>query len=101
MFENSIEAIKKAGYEPGKDVCLALDCASTEMYDEAKKVGKDGYLFWKTGEFKTKEQMIDFIVDLAKLEATNGSSPGPSTTLPHRGSLDISTIGENVQCTLS
>ena len=60
-----IEAIEKAGYVPGKDVCLALDAASTEMYDEAKKVGKDGYLFWKTGEFKTKEQMVDFIVDLA------------------------------------
>ena len=60
-----MEAIEKAGYVPGKDVCLALDAASTEMYDEAKKVGKDGYLFWKTGEFKTKEQMVDFIVDLA------------------------------------
>ena len=60
-----MEAIQKAGYVPGKDVCLALDCASTEMYDEAKKVGKDGYLFWKTGEFKTKEQMVDFVVDLA------------------------------------
>ncbi len=60
-----LEAIEKAGYVPGKDVCLALDAASTEMYDEAKKVGKDGYLFWKTGEFKTKEQMVDFIVDLA------------------------------------
>ena len=58
-------AIEKAGYVPGKDVCLALDCASTEMFDEAKKVGKDGYLFWKTGEFKTKEQMVDFVVDLA------------------------------------
>ena len=31
-------AIEKAGYVPGKDVCLALDAASTEMYDEAKKV---------------------------------------------------------------
>ena len=60
-----MEAIEKAGYIPGKDVCLALDCASTEMFDEAKKVGKDGYLFWKTGEFKTKDQMIDFVVDLA------------------------------------
>ena len=60
-----MEAIEKAGYVPGKDICLALDAASTEMYDEAKKVGKDGYLFWKTGEFKTKEQMVDFIVDLA------------------------------------
>ena len=60
-----LEAIEKAGYVAGKDICLALDVAATEMFDEAKKEGKDGYLFWKTGEFKTKEQMVDFIVDLA------------------------------------
>ena len=59
-----IEAIKQAGYKPGEDVCLALDVAATEMFDEAKKIGKDGYYFWKTDEFKTKDQMIDFIVEL-------------------------------------
>ena len=61
-----LEAIKQAGYKPGEDVCLALDVAATEMYDEAKKIGKDGYYFWKTDEFKTKDEMIDFIVSLAE-----------------------------------
>ena len=61
-----IEAIKQAGYKPGEDVCLALDVEATEMFDEAKKIGKDGYYFWKTDEFKTKDQMIDFIVELAE-----------------------------------
>ena len=61
-----IEAIKQAGYKPGEDICLALDVAATEMFDEAKKIGKDGYYFWKTDEFKTKDQMIDFIVELAE-----------------------------------
>lgn len=61
-----IEAIKQAGYKPREDVCLALDVAATEMFDEAKKIGKDGYYFWKTDEFKTKDQMIDFIVELAE-----------------------------------
>lgn len=32
-----VEAISEAGYKPGEDVVLALDVASTEMYDEAKK----------------------------------------------------------------
>ena len=64
-IELILEAIKQAGYEPGKDVCLALDVAATEMYDEAKKIGKDGYYFWKTDEFKTKDEMVDFIVNLA------------------------------------
>ena len=61
-----LEAINQAGYKPGEDVCLALDVAATEMYDEAKKIGKDGYYFWKTDEFKTKDEMIEFIVSLAE-----------------------------------
>ncbi len=60
------EAIKKAGYIPGKDISIALDVASTEMYDEAKKVGKNGYLFWKTGTFKTSDEMIDYLEELVQ-----------------------------------
>ncbi|MDO5561828.1 MAG: phosphopyruvate hydratase [bacterium] len=33
-LELMVEAIKAAGYEPGKDVCIALDPASTEFYLE-------------------------------------------------------------------
>ena len=65
-LEVIMEAIKKAGYEPQKDICLALDIASTEMYDEAKKIGKDGYYFWKTDMFKTREEMINYIVELTE-----------------------------------
>lgn len=61
-----MQGIARAGYEPQKDIMLALDVASTEMYEEAKKIGKDGYYFWKTNEFKTKEQMIDYIVNLTQ-----------------------------------
>ena len=61
-----IEAIKKAGYEPGKDMVLALDIASTEMYDEAQKIGKDGYYFWKTKQLKTKQEMIQYVVNLCE-----------------------------------
>ncbi len=65
-IEVIIEAIKKAGYETKKDIALALDVASTEMYEEAKKIGKDGYYFWKTDNFKTKDEMIDYITELAE-----------------------------------
>ena len=61
-----VEAKKKAGYIPGKDISIALDVASTEMYDEAKKVGKNGYLFWKTGTFKTSDEMIDYLEELVQ-----------------------------------
>ena len=60
-----MEATEKAGYKPGKDIMLALDVAATEMYDEAKKIGKEGmYHFWKIGVTKTTEEMIAFYEDL-------------------------------------
>ena len=65
-IELILEAIKKAGYEPGKDIVLALDIASTEMYDEAQKIGKEGYYFWKTKQMKTKQEMIQYIVTLCE-----------------------------------
>jgi len=61
-----VEAIKKAGYEPKKDIVLALDIASTEMFDEAKKIGKEGYYFWKTDTLKTKTEMVQYLVDLCE-----------------------------------
>ena len=62
-----VEAIKEAGYKPGEEVCLALDLAATEMYDEAKKIGKEGqYHFWKIGVTKTCDEMIDLIADLCE-----------------------------------
>ena len=61
-----VEAISEAGYKPGEDVVLALDVASTEMYDEAKKIEKEGcYYFWKTEELKTEDEMIEYLADLA------------------------------------
>ncbi len=62
-----VEAIEKAGYKPGEEVVLALDVASTEMYDEAKKIGKEGnYYFWKTDELKSLDEMIDYLASLVE-----------------------------------
>ena len=61
-----IEAIKQTGLEPGRDICLALDIASTEMKNEARKIGKDGYYFWKTEVYKTTEEMIEYLTELTE-----------------------------------
>ena len=62
-----VEAIQKAGYKIREDVAIALDVAATEMYEEAKKAGKEeGYLFWKTGEYMSKIDMIDYLEDLVE-----------------------------------
>lgn len=55
-IEVVIEAIKKAGYKPGKDVWIALDAASSEFYDKKKKK----YIFESTGEEMTSAQFVDF-----------------------------------------
>lgn len=60
-----VKAVGEAGFEPGKDFGIAMDVASTEMYDEAKKAGREGeYLFWKAGEYKSVDDMITYLEDL-------------------------------------
>lgn len=64
-LELLVEAIKNAGYAPGQEVGIALDIAATEMYEEAEKIEKEGsYLFWKTGEIKTSDEMVEYYTEL-------------------------------------
>ena len=66
-LKNIVEAIKKAGYKPGEDFGIAIDAAATEMFDEAKKIGHEGkYLFWKTGEEFSADEMIDYWEKMSK-----------------------------------
>lgn len=58
------EAVTRAGYNPGTDFKIALDAASTEMYEEAKKIGKEGYYFWKSNIFKTTDEMVEYFKEL-------------------------------------
>lgn len=55
-------AIEAAGYKPGSDICIALDCASTEFYDAEKKL----YTLHSSGENLTSAQMTDYWVDWCK-----------------------------------
>lgn len=55
-FELILEAIKKAGYEPLKDVKLAIDVAASEFYN-------DGY-YHVDGKELTTDQLIDFYEEL-------------------------------------
>jgi enolase len=62
-----VEAIKEAGFEPGKDFRLAIDAAATEMYEEAKAKGQEGkYYFWKTDVMMTREEMVSFWEEMAE-----------------------------------
>jgi enolase len=54
------DAVKIAGYKFGKDIFVALDPATSELWNEAKEDGKKGYKFFKSSkEIYTSEQMAD------------------------------------------
>ena len=58
-LEVLLEAIQKAGYQPGKDIMIALDPAVTELY-------KDGaYHLESEGRTLSSEEMVDFWADWA------------------------------------
>jgi len=55
-----IEAIEKAGYKPGEQVCLALDVASSEMYQDGK------YNMEGEGVVKTAAEMVEYYAQLVE-----------------------------------
>lgn len=60
-------AVEKAGFTPGEDFKIALDPATTEMYEAAKKEGNEGsYYFWKQKKLLSQEEMISFWEDWVK-----------------------------------
>ena len=62
-LELLMKAIRKAGYQPGKDVFIALDPASSEFYQASSKK----YVFKKSDKSKrTSAQMVEFYSDWVK-----------------------------------
>ena len=53
-IEVIIEAIQKAGYEPGEDIWIAMDPAASEIYEDGK------YNLKKEGRVLSSEEMVDF-----------------------------------------
>ena len=68
VLEVILEAVKKAGYEPGKDISIAIDAAASELYDEERGV----YVFPGEGKMKGEEvlrdsgEMIEYYEKLAE-----------------------------------
>ncbi len=56
-IEVILEAIQVAGYQPGKDIWLALDPAASELYEDGR------YILRKEGRSLTSEEMVAFYED--------------------------------------
>ena len=55
VLELIMEAVKKAGYEPGKDIYIAIDAAASELYDK----DRNAYVFPGESLMKGKEILRD------------------------------------------
>lgn len=62
--ETILEAIEKAGYTPGKQICLAFDCAASEFY----KDGKYDYTKFEgnKGAIRTSAEQADYLASLTE-----------------------------------
>ena len=63
-LDTLLQAIEKAGYKPGDDIMLALDCASSEFYKEGiydyRKFEGEG------GAFRTREEQVSYLAELTQ-----------------------------------
>jgi len=61
-IETVLKAIEIAGYKPGQDICLALDCASSEFY----KDGKYDYAKFEgdKGAVRSSEEQASYLAEL-------------------------------------
>jgi enolase len=94
-LESILLAIKNAGYEPGKDVTIGLDCASSEFY-------KDGiYDYTKfegaTGAKRNSAQQADYLAELASKYPIDSIEDGMSENDWDGWKLLTDKIGDKVQ----
>ena len=62
------QAVDKAGYKWGEQIFVALDPATSELWNEAEKLGKEGYCFFSSNpsEVISSDDMVNIWVDWCK-----------------------------------
>ena len=68
--ETIIKAIEAAGYVPGKDVFIGLDCASSEFYDAERKVYDYTKFEGEGAAVRTAAEQIDYLEELVNKALT-------------------------------
>ncbi|MGL5268796.1 MAG: phosphopyruvate hydratase [Spiroplasma sp.] len=104
-----IEAIKKAGYKPKDDIVIAMDCASSELYQDGKYVlGAKKDANAKTKKVWTSAKMVDYLVELTKkypiISIEDGLAEGDETgfkLLVEKTNNEIQVVGDDLFVTNS
>ena len=67
-FEGIAQAVEKAGYKLGEQIFFALDPATSELFNEGKAKGKEGYCFFKSDPSRiiSSEEMANYWVEMGK-----------------------------------
>lgn len=75
-LKSILEAIRLAGYEPGQDITIGMDCASSEFY----KDGLYDYTVFEgeKGERRTSDQQVDFLEELIEKYPVDSIEDGMS-----------------------
>jgi enolase len=94
-LESIIKAIKNAGYEPGKDVFIALDCAASEFYEN----GTYNYAKFEgaNGAKRSSKEQVDFLASLTEKYPIDSIEDGMSENDWEGWKLLTEKIGDKIQ----
>jgi enolase len=90
-----LDAISKAGYEAGKDVTIALDCAASEFF----KDGKYDYKKFEgdAGRIRTREEQVDYLAELSEKYPIDSIEDGCAEEDWQGWAMLTAKIGDRVQ----
>lgn len=94
-LDSVIKAIKSAGYKPGSDVTIALDCASSEFYVD----GKYDYTKFEgdKGIVRSKKEQVDYLAELAEKYPIDSIEDGCSENDWEAWAMLTAKIGDKCQ----
>ncbi|MBL7063470.1 MAG: phosphopyruvate hydratase [Anaerolineae bacterium] len=90
-IEVILEAVEKAGYEPGQDICIALDPAASEFFEDGR------YTLKKEGRRLSSEQMIAFYQNIVNRYPVASIEDGLAEDDWRGWQLLMEQLGEKVQ----
>ena len=90
-----LEAIRRAGYEPGSDVTIALDCAASEFYQD----GLYDYTLFEgeKGVVRTSAEQVEYLTQLVERYPIDSIEDGMSENDWHGWEQLTARIGERCQ----